>query len=105
MIISGFFTAIWDGWLYQQTSKANIAWKNRDSHPQGPEETNSNPTDVECIPLEENRVQGNETMRPRKSAPTTQELPQSSVEATGPTQSIEDPSQQHIIRIRVGILL
>ncbi|ODM22564.1 hypothetical protein SI65_00153 [Aspergillus cristatus] len=105
MIMGGFLTALWDGWLYQQIGRAKIAWKNRHVHPQGPEVANSNPTDVESVPLEETRVQRSETTRSRKTGPGNGGLPQTSVEATRPTQSNEDPSQQHIIRIRVGLVI
>lgn len=105
MITGGFVTAVWDGWLYQQIGRAKIAWKNRHAHPQGPEATNSNPTDVESISLEETRMQRSETTRSRKTGPGNGGLPRTSVEATRTTQSSEDPSQEHIIRIRVGLLI
>ncbi|KAI9925365.1 hypothetical protein ASPWEDRAFT_176809 [Aspergillus wentii DTO 134E9] len=104
MIIGGFLTAIWDGWLYQQCCRAKIAWKNRHRH-QGPEATDSNLTDVESIRLEENRVQVNGRMRPRKTAPATEGPSRTSTEATSPMESIEEPSQQHIIRIRTGLFI
>ncbi|KAJ5781952.1 uncharacterized protein N7518_010435 [Penicillium psychrosexuale] len=105
MIIGGFLTSIWDGWLYQQFSRARIAWKNRHSRPQEPEVTNGDPTGMNHITLEENRVQRSETTRPRRTDPRIEGLPQSTVHTTRPTQSAEDPSPQHIIRIRVGVLV
>jgi hypothetical protein len=105
MIIGGFLTAIWDGWLYQQIWKARIAWKNRHRRPQEPDVTDRAPTGVEDIPLEENREQRRETARPRKANPGIGGLPQSSADVTRPTQSVDDPSQEHVIRIRVGVLI
>lgn len=105
MIIGGFLTSIWDGWLYQQFSRARIAWKNRHSRPQEPDVTNGDPTDMDDITLEENRMQRSDMARPRRINPRIEGLPQSIVDATRPTQSAEALSQQHIIRIRVGVLV
>jgi chromate transport protein ChrA len=104
MIIGGFLTSLWDGWLYQQFSRARIAWKNRHSRSQELDVTNGDPTRMDSIPLEENTVQRSETTRPRRTDPRIEGLPQSTVDTTRPTQSAEDCSQ-HIIRIRVGILV
>lgn len=93
MMIGGFLTSLWDGWLYQQILRAKIARRDRHSRPE-----------QEDITLEENRVQSSETIRQRRTDPRTEELPQSTVD-TRPTQSVEAASQQHIIRIRVGALV
>ncbi|OQD63097.1 hypothetical protein PENPOL_c010G00083 [Penicillium polonicum] len=93
MMIGGFLTSLWDGWLYQQILRAKIARRDRHSRPE-----------QEDITLEENRVQSSETIRQRRTDPRTEGLPQSTVD-TRPTQSVEAASQQHIIRIRVGALV
>ncbi|KAJ6142837.1 hypothetical protein N7471_002290 [Penicillium samsonianum] len=105
MIIGGFLTSIWDGWLYQQVLRVRIVWKNRHARPQEPDEANGDPIAMDDITLEENRVQRSETMRPRKTDSRIEGLPQSVVDTTRPTQSAEAHSQQHIIRIRVGALV
>ncbi|KAJ6018894.1 hypothetical protein N7522_000961 [Penicillium canescens] len=108
MIIGGFLTSLWDGWLYQQISRARIAWKNRHIRSQELDVTNGDPTGMDsitAITLEENTTQRSETTRPRRPDPRIEGLPQSSINTTTPTQSAEDPSQHHIIRIRVGVLV
>lgn len=57
--------------------------------------------------LEENMSQRNETMRSRRTDPRVEGLPRSmvDVDATSATHYAEAPSQQHIIRIRVGVLI
>ncbi|KAJ5349834.1 hypothetical protein N7541_007561 [Penicillium brevicompactum] len=105
MIIGGLLTSIWDGWLYQEFLRARIAWKNRHNRSQDLDVTNGDPTGMDCINLEENTVQRSETTRSRRTDPRLEGLPQSTVNTTRPTQSAEDPSQHHIIRIRVGVLV
>ncbi|KAJ5688166.1 hypothetical protein N7536_010785 [Penicillium majusculum] len=104
MMIGGFLTSVWDGWLYQQILRAKIAWKNRHSRPeQGV--TNGDRTAVDDITLEENRAQRSDVTRLRRTDPRIEGLPQSTVDTTRPTQSAEAASQQHIVRIRVGALV
>ncbi|KAJ9483169.1 hypothetical protein VN97_g10242 [Penicillium thymicola] len=93
MVIGGFLTSVWDGWLYQQILRAKIARKDRHSRPEQNE-----------ITLEENRVQSSETVRLRRTDPRIEGLPQSTVD-TRPAQSAEAVSHQHIIRIRIGALI
>ncbi|KAJ5824755.1 hypothetical protein N7447_007095 [Penicillium robsamsonii] len=105
MIIGGLLTSIWDGWLYQRVLRAKIAWRNRHSVPQELNVTNGDTADTDYITLEENTAQMSETTGSRKTDPRIEGLPQHTVNTTGPTQSAEDPSQQHVIRIRVGALI
>ncbi|KAJ5365538.1 hypothetical protein N7517_008424 [Penicillium concentricum] len=105
MIAGGLVTSIWDGWLYQRILRARIAWKNRHSVAQEPNVTNGDTTGMDYITLEENAVQMSETMRPRRMDPRTEGLPQHTANTSTPTQSAEDHSQQHIVRIRVGVLI
>ncbi|KAJ5926416.1 hypothetical protein N7516_008189 [Penicillium verrucosum] len=93
MVIGGFLTSVWDGWLYQQILRAKISRNDRHSRP----EQND-------ITLEENRVQSSETIRQRRTDPRIEGLLQSTVD-TRPTQSAEAVSHQHIIRIRIGALI
>lgn len=105
MVIGGFLTSIWDGRLYQQFLRAKIAWKNRHGRPQQQDEANGDPIAMDDTTLELNRVQGSETTRSRRTDPRVEGLPRSTVDSTSPAQSAEAPSQQHIIRIRVGVLI
>ena len=105
MVIGGLLTSIWDGWLYQEILRARIAWKNRHNRSQDLDVANGDPTGMDCINLEENTVQRSETTRSRRTDPRLEGLLQSTVNTTRPTQSAEDPSQHHIIRIRVGVLV
>ncbi|CAG8885996.1 unnamed protein product [Penicillium egyptiacum] len=104
MVIGGFLTSIWDGWFYQQLLRAKLAWKNRHRRPQQPDEANGDSIAMDDTTLEENRVQRSETTRSRRTDPKVEELPQSTADTTSPTPSAEADSQ-HIIRIRVGILI
>lgn len=101
MLSGGFATALWDGWGYQQIRRMKLAWRNRHNQPQEPEASSA---DVDCIALENDRAQtSEETARARR---TIGRLPQSSADAPRPGQSSEEgPSQGHIIRIRVGVLI
>ncbi|CAG7935241.1 unnamed protein product [Penicillium salamii] len=105
MVIGGFLTSIWDGGLYQQFLRAKIAWKGRHRRPQQPDELNMDPIVTDDTTLEDNRVQGSETTRSRRTDPRVEGLPQSTDDSTSVAQSAEAPSQQHIIRIRVGVLI
>ena len=104
MLIGGFLTSVWDGWLYQQILKAKIAWKNRHSRPER-DVTNGHPIAMDDITLEENRVQRSEVTRLRRTDPRIEGLPKSSVDTTRPTHSAQAASQQHIVQIRVGGLV
>lgn len=104
MVVGGSLTSVWDGWLYQQILRAKIAWKHRHSRPEQ-DVTNGDPIAMDDITLEENRVQSSEATRLRKTDPRIEGLPQSTGDATRPTQFAEVASQQHIIRVRVGALV
>lgn len=105
MVIGGFLTSIWDGWLYQQFLRVKLAWKNRHHRPQETEEANGNSISMDDSTREENRVQRSETTRSRRTDPRVEELPQSTVDTRSPMPSVEADAQQHIIRIRVGVLI
>lgn len=101
MLSGGFATALWNGWGYQQIRRMKLAWRNRHNQAQEPEASSA---DVDCVALGDDRAQtSEETARARR---TIERLPQSSADAQIPAQSSEeDPSQGHIIRIRVGVLI
>lgn len=105
MIIGGFLTSIWDVYLYQQFLRARIAWENRHRPPQQPDEANEDAIVMDDITLEENREARSKTMRSRRTAPMVEEIPQSTVDTTSSMPSVEAGAQQHIIRIRVGVLI
>lgn len=104
MMIGGFLTSVWDGWLYQQILRAKIGWKNRHHRPEQ-DVADGDPIAMDDMTLEENRVQRSEVTRLRRTDPRIGGLQQSTVDTTRPTQSTEAASQQHIIRIRVGALV
>ena len=101
MLSGGFATALWDGWGYQQIRRMKLAWRNRHNQVQEPEASSA---DVDCVALGDDRAQtSEETARARR---TIERLPQSSADAQILARSSEeDPSQGHIIRIRVGVLI
>lgn len=55
--------------------------------------------------LEENGVQRSETPRSRRADRRVEGLPQNTGDTTSPTPPVEAALQQHIIRIRVGVLI
>ncbi|CAG8031829.1 unnamed protein product [Penicillium nalgiovense] len=105
MVIGGFATAIWDGWLYQQFRRAKLAWKNRHHRPQQADEANGDSIAMDDTTLEENGVQRSETTRSRRADHRVEGLPQNTGDTTSPTPPVEAALQQHIIRIRVGVLI
>ncbi|CAG8228695.1 unnamed protein product [Penicillium nalgiovense] len=105
MVIGGFATAIWDGWLYQQFLRAKLAWKNRHHRPQQADEANGDSIAMDDTTLEENGVQRSETTRSRRADHRVEGLPQNTGDTTSPTPPVEAALQQHIIRIRVGVLI
>lgn len=101
MLSGGFATAFWDGWGSQQIRRMKMAWRNRHNQPQEPEASSA---DVNCVVSGEDREQtSEETARARR---TVERLPQNSTDASRPAQSGGDgPSQEHSIRIRMGVLI
>ncbi|KAJ5569179.1 hypothetical protein N7450_011665 [Penicillium hetheringtonii] len=105
MIIGGLLTSIWNGWLNQQFLRARLAWENRHRRSQQPDEANDDAIVMGDTPLEGNRVERSGTMRSRGTDPRVEGPPRSAVDTTSPTPSVEANVQQHIIRIRVGLLI
>mgnify|MGYP002718662933 FL=1 len=105
MVIGGFATTIWDGWMYQQFLRAKLAWKNRHHRPQQADEANGDSIAMDDTALEENGVQRSETPRSRRADRRVEGLPQNTGNTTSPTPPVEAALQQHIIRIRVGVLI
>ncbi|KAJ5859698.1 hypothetical protein N7534_004975 [Penicillium rubens] len=105
MVIGGFATTIWDGWMYQQFLRAKLAWKNRHHRPQQADEANGDSIAMDDTALEENGVQRSETPRSRRADRRVEGLPQNTGDTTSPTPPVEAALQQHIIRIRVGVLI
>lgn len=107
MIGGGLAIAVWDGWLYAQVQRAKSAWRNRHNPPVDSEEADATSVEMDSV-----QTVGEEsaTIRSRKKAtsdgaPTS--LPQTSNEPSPsqPTETEENQSSSHVIRIRTGIAI
>ncbi|KAL4878794.1 chromate transporter-domain-containing protein [Aspergillus karnatakaensis] len=96
MVAGGLATAVWDGWLYQQIRRAKSAWRNRNRQPE-PEGDSVQSTDVERMSTR-NLSQGTEMVRMRKP----EAGPASASPIGAPNEPQHVPSQDHVIRVRVG---
>ncbi|KAE8397170.1 chromate transporter-domain-containing protein [Aspergillus pseudonomiae] len=103
MVAGGVATALWDGLVYQQILRATNAWKNRNRQPE-PEGDAPDSAGLEHMAARNlNRGPGLELLRMRK--PETGALPQQLKNAQASEGREEPPSQDHAIRIRVGITI
>jgi hypothetical protein len=102
MVIGGLATAIWDGWLYQQIGRAARAWKNRNRQPEpegdAPSLRSTEPTSAR----NSGQGTGTEMLRLRKSGTEALAQSPSNIPASASGEREEHPSQDHIIRTRVG---
>ncbi|EAW13587.1 putative chromate ion transporter [Aspergillus clavatus NRRL 1] len=107
MVIGGMSTVVWDGWMSQFIRKTRLKWRRRDSHLEEARQANDVPSEVELQEQQDRQSQmitvNQSNMRSRKTRQATMPLP----ESTSDTQTLSSEvssSQDHIIRIRVGIM-
>jgi hypothetical protein len=102
MVVGGVATALWDGLVYQQILRAKSAWKNRNRQPE-PEGDAPDSTGLgDTAARNSARKPGMEMLRMRK--PDAGALPQQETN-TQASEGREGLSQDHVIRIRVGIMI
>ncbi|KOC07233.1 hypothetical protein AFLA70_580g000500 [Aspergillus flavus AF70] len=103
MVAGGVATAFWDGLVYQQILRAKNGWKNRNRQPEpesdAPDSAGSEHVGVRKLA----RGPGLEMLRTRK--PETEALSQQLNNTQASEGSEEPPSEDHAIRIRVGIVI
>ncbi|KAL4915984.1 chromate transporter-domain-containing protein [Aspergillus aurantiobrunneus] len=101
MLGGGVATALWDGWMYQQVLRLKRAWRDRSRRRQQSEgdAPGSEPADVERVCSRES--QGTEMLRLRRPE-STPPGPSTSINSGAEPETQSLPSQDHIIRIRIG---
>ncbi|OJJ54851.1 hypothetical protein ASPSYDRAFT_210594 [Aspergillus sydowii CBS 593.65] len=103
MVAGGVATALWDGLVYQQILRAKSAWRNRNRQPEpesdAPDSTGSQDTAAS------NSAQGPgmEMLRMRK--PDAGTVPPQSTDTQASEGSQGPPSHDHVIRVRVGLII
>ncbi|KAL4787195.1 chromate transporter-domain-containing protein [Aspergillus varians] len=98
MLVGGSVTVVWDGWGNQLVRRVRRMWRDRRRAPEATVDNAGESADVERV-LVRNETTGMEMLRLRRPGPST--------DITPPTQTANEtqtvPSQDHVIRIRVGI--
>ncbi|KAL4783888.1 putative chromate ion transporter [Aspergillus varians] len=107
MIAGGLVTVTWDGWMSQLLRKAKSKWRQRTTHPEDAHGEGAADTAVVlqeqgCSRLHISSARA-ETVRPRRMCQATETFLQDRLDSEGLPQA--DSSQNHIIKIRIGILL
>lgn len=103
MVAGGVATSLWDGLVYQQILRAKSAWRNRNRQPEpesdAPDSTGSQDTAAS------NSAQGPgmEMLRMRK--PDAGTVPPQSTDTQASEGSQGPPSHDHVIRVRVGLII
>lgn len=105
MVLGGLTVVVWDGWMSQYIRKTVAKWRRRNSHPEEARQENGVSNEVELQEQQDSQIHGapsnQGTVRSRKTGQAGS-LPESASDAQ--TESLEvSASQDHIIRIRVGI--
>lgn len=103
MLSGGLATALWDGWLYQQIARAKRAWRNRNRQPEPEGDTPSLRGTETVSARDSGQETGTEMLRMRKSGTGTSS--QSPANTPDTVEREEPPSQDHIIRTRVGAVI
>lgn len=100
MVAGGVATALWDGWAYQQILRAKSAWRNRNWQPEPESDAPGSADGERTSARNSGQGAGMEMLRMRK--PEAGALLQHPT-GTHASEGIEgSPSEDHVIRIRVG---
>lgn len=102
MVIGGLASVVWDGWMYHWMQRLKAKWTSKRARPQqaDAEET------AQSIPLEQapqQQTQGQNEFKRRRANLQQETLPQTSTDVD-PANSERAPSQEHLIRVRTGII-
>lgn len=103
MLSGGLATALWDGWLYQQIARAKRAWRDRNRQPEPEGDTPSLRDTEPASARDSGQETGTEMLRMRKYGTGTSS--QSPANTPDTVEREEPPSQDHIIRTRVGAVI
>lgn len=103
MVAGGVGTALWDGWAYQQILRAKSAWRNRNRQPEPESDAPGSADGERTSARNSGQGKGMEMLRMRKQEPGPLLQHPTSTQAS---EGIEGPpSQDHVIRIRVGAVI
>ncbi|KAL4986487.1 chromate transporter-domain-containing protein [Aspergillus falconensis] len=100
MVAGGVATALWDGWAYQRILRLRNAWRNRNRQPE-PEADAPVAGQQGTAATNSARAQGMEMVRLRRADAGA--LPQHPDGTRASGESEGPPSQDHVIRVRVGV--
>ncbi|KAF2175964.1 putative chromate ion transporter [Zopfia rhizophila CBS 207.26] len=105
MLLGGLATVIWDGWMSQKMGKLKAKMKRRKQNAEGmAEETGA----ADSMPLEE-RVESQNAIQRRSATAASvrpaEALPCSATDSARPQPAQKEDSLDHVIRIRVGIVI
>lgn len=96
MVIGGLVSVVWDGWMAQGVRRLRVGWCMRARSRQNDDGRES----AESVPVEEDQRPNHDGLRSRRSGPSGETLPGHYAANVGVA-----PSQGHVIRIRVGVIL
>lgn len=103
MAIGGLVSVVWDGWMYHWMRHLKAKWTSIRARPQ---QADAGET-AQSIPLEQapqHQVQDQNEFKRRRASPRPETLPQTSTDVDLADSEIR-PSQEHVIRIRTGIII
>ncbi|THC94281.1 hypothetical protein EYZ11_006254 [Aspergillus tanneri] len=99
MVIGGLASVVWDGWMNQRLRNLAVKWRSRgarrDEADQG-ESAQSTPLEA----TEQRQGRDENRLRSRRTG-----LPTEQLSSNTPPYAEEAPSQDYIIRVRVGVIL
>ncbi|KAE8384355.1 chromate transporter-domain-containing protein [Aspergillus alliaceus] len=103
MVAGGVATALWDGLVYQQVLRAKNAWKNRNRQPEPEGDAPDSAGSGDMAARNSAQGPGVEMLRMRK--PDAGASPQQPTNTQASEGREELLSQDHAIRIRIGIII
>jgi hypothetical protein len=112
MVVGGGATAVWDGWGVGVLRRVKRAWRERrvrrSARDEQGREVDRTAADIEMVdgPASagngsQTQAQGSDRLRMRKPDAGASTLPQTSADVSTASEA-EQPSQDHVIRVRVG---
>lgn len=99
MVAGGVATALWDGWVYQQILRVKIAWKNRNRQTELEGDAPGSAGCERSSVRDSGQGTGTEMLRMRKSGT---DFPPNLTDTQASEERDAPPSQDYVIRIRVG---
>lgn len=102
MVIGGLASVVWDGWMYHWMQRLKAKWTSTRARPQQEDAGET----AQSIPLEQapqHQTQGQNEFKRRWASPRPETLPRTSTDVN-PANSERAPSQEHLIRVRTGVI-